>query len=117
MNEITESKQYRGIAEAMHALEIILTSPLWPKRDDLDVFGQNLYDYMTDNAKKLAKMVAHKEDLKQILEVVDPMAKLCGEFIENNKIIGNDPNEKMIKVYIHYIDHSVPEFKNLINYA
>ncbi len=85
------------------ALEIILLSPLWPKRNDLSPAGQALFDRIITDAKPYALAVTSGR-FDEALALASGWTSLVNVLIDGERIERNEPAQRMLAVYRHYAD-------------
>lgn len=94
----------KGMFQKIHALEIILTCPLWPRREQLT--HHSLYAAMLANGKEYALAIA-EERYKEAFEMASTWTNPLGKFLDNVKVSGDEAAQKMVAVYNHYMSYSV----------
>jgi hypothetical protein len=100
---------YLDIARKIAALEIILTAPLWPKREHLPDAGQALFDMIVADAKSYAGAISDN-DFTAALVILNKWAGAFNAFIDTTLIAGNEPCERMVLVFRHYADSFGADF-------
>lgn len=90
------------LGRTIDAFSIIFGAPLWPKREDLDETGQALYDKIIDTAKPVARAISENrfDDALQVLATWTP---LLNAFLDQTRVVGHDPSERLVRVYRYYL--------------
>ena len=112
---MTVAEDIAELGRKMGALEIILTCPPWPKREDLTETGQRLFDLMVADAKPYALSIVD-DAFGDALVTLCRWSAALNTFIDATMISGNPPAERMVEVYRHYADAFGTDF-NLIHRA
>lgn len=91
------------VIKKLKALEIILSSPLWPKREHLSASGQKLHDAIIFDAKPYCLLVAG-EKYSEAFAMAAAWSPFLNDFIDNTHIQDSQHNVMLLEVYKHYID-------------
>ncbi|WP_422923203.1 hypothetical protein [Singulisphaera sp. PoT] len=99
------------------ALEIIISAPLWPRRDDLQESGCRLHDAILEKAKSYALAIA-EEQWRTAYAIAGSWSALANEFLDSTKINADDPSEReannrILAVFKHYLDAADVELSKL----
>jgi hypothetical protein len=108
----------KALTRKIDALAIILSAPLWPKRENLSEAGKLLFDRMLADAKPFSLHVADIE-FADALAIAAGWTPLLTEFIETAHINSPDTltritNRRMLAVYRHYIDATGVKFSAIV---
>lgn len=87
--------------KTLEALDIILSSPLWPNRENLSVSGQALFDSLVTNARVYA-LDCVNENYAKALETLVTWGKLTDQFIEETFIGSDESNNRLLSVFLYY---------------
>ncbi len=96
----------------LDAIEIILTAPLWPKKETLPESCVALYDEMLNGARKFALDVVSL-DFESALKTIGLWTRHIDKILESDVICNNEPILKLLSVYQHYCDALGINFKEI----
>jgi hypothetical protein len=85
------------------AISIILLCPVWPHREQLTQTGQALHDRIVDDAKPYAGLISECR-FSEALQIAINWSPFINDFIDNNIIQNNEENNRMVSVYVYYMN-------------
>ncbi len=102
---MSNSEDLKDIGIKLGAALIIISAPLWPKRDLLSESGKLLYDAILSQAKEYALELA-QENTEKALAIISKWPSQ--NFMEETLINHPDTmvrlaNRRLLRVYKHYI--------------
>lgn len=92
-----------AMASTLGALEIIISAPPWPRRGDLSESGQALHDKIVDTAKPFSRAIA-EERFDAALQIAATWTEVLNAFLDQTRVVGHEPSERLIRVYRYYMD-------------
>ena len=90
------------LGESLDALEIVLTAPLWPRRDDLSDSGAALHDAIVVAAKPFARAVACGR-FDEAMGIAAGWSQPVNRFLDETRVVGHEASERLVRVYTHYV--------------
>lgn len=86
------------------ALELCLSSPDWPYPDQLSEYGKALHAAMSNDVCKKYALHIVDDQFEQALKLATTWSKPLNDFLDHDRIEGNDNNRKMVEVYYYYMN-------------